>query len=287
MRYHSVQDPVADTLQRILGNDPGALLMIEDLLEEQTVEFAGIVVRAVTRSHREGALRILERALGRDPELDARILGAVAEMSVRAPWTVGGDAAEVVRPYLGAKDWRLRQAAASAAGRMGDRESFSRVVLLLEDGNAAVRFAARRALVEMSGTSRFESTDDWLRWLDEQTTWWERNQDRLRAELESETPQVLLRAVRELTERALFRHEATAMLCELLRRPEPGVVATVCGVLAELDSATAVPELVAALDRREVPDGVHSALVAMTGEHLPADHQVWTDYLRGSDRGTQ
>jgi HEAT repeat protein len=283
LRYRSVRGPLEVALRRIVDRDPAALLVVESNLEDEPTEFVDIVVEAVSTIRREHTLRVLEKALGRGPDLDARVLTVIAELHATAPWIFHDEAPPIVRPFLSAGDWRLRKAAAVSVARMRDLESFSRVVLLLEDEHASVQHAALRALSEIAGTSRFESPRDWLRWHDEQIAWWARNLDELRADLESDAPQVVMRAVRALVDRPLFRDEASVTLAAHLHRPEPGLVITICRALADLGSSRVVPDLLEPLQATNpaIRDAARSALGAITGQDLPAEHQCWSDYVQG------
>jgi HEAT repeat protein len=223
------------------------------------------------------ALEALVDLLGWDPELEASILDEMARFPPMALAALDDFSREHLRFRLNREDPAVRAAAIRLAAAIQDMRAVPQVVQLLEDPAGRVRSAALDALQHLSGKRLAPRIEDWSRWQAAEREWFEAEGAALLGALADAEPAEVLAAMRSVTAHRLYRREFVLALLDLLERDSPGVRRCAISSLRMLEAREAVAELIETLEDSEpgVRREAWRALVAITGEDLPAEPEVW------------
>lgn len=214
------------------------------------------VVGALGRTPSDEAATMLDRMLGRESELDARVLEA---FGLQGPWVErcrDGSCAENVRRYVDDLDPRLRREAVVALGRLGDTASARALVQRLEDRDRRVRAAALWSLRRVSGLGWGADETRWRHELQDEDEWLATTFPGLERDLRSGDPSRARRALHEIAARVLVRHVTAPRLAEALDG-DPTIAVATCEALGRLGGPEAMAALIEAA--RVGPDPVRAA----------------------------
>jgi HEAT repeat protein len=283
LRYRSVASAFEQALGDILSNDRQAFAVLESRVNELAPELLTLAIEATRRADRPEGVAFLLSVLGQTVELDIASLEASADLARRFPWRVTVDPRRQMRERLRDQSALVRRAAAIATGRIHDTEAFELLVLMLADPDPQVVRAAEWSLCLMTGESQLDTAEEWRRWHELEDKWWSTEGARLRLELEADDPRRVTAAAGRLSRRPFQRDLVALYICDVLPQQVPAAVADLCGVLAQIESSSAVPTLVDLLfdKNARVRSGAGSALMKITGRSLPPEPWIWEKYANG------
>ena len=264
-------------LFRTLERDPGALGLLASAFEDVHAGLQSSVVDAVERLRSQEALETLAGYLNAFPRMDPIVLTAIARVAQSVPHPVGDGVPHRVRAFLSLSDPRLVVMAARAAGKLEDFDALPVLLELLERGDPDLRGGVLRALRDLTRLRFREDPRLWRDWYREESRWWAEESLGFLADLESPDPIVASRAIGEVSQRRLHRHQLAAALGECLVRPEPELVRVACEGLGQLGSRAAVPALTDCLEHSDeaVREAAWASLQRITGLELPPDPRLW------------
>ena len=216
-----------------------------------------------------------------DRELDLELLGLLPGLAAN---TVGAlDELRVgwFAHFLGDEDPNVRSSAALALGKLCDPGSAERLIDALDDSDARVAQSALWALKHMSGVQLSGSREIWGNWIEEERSWSNEKRAQLVELLAAPEPERVVEGLRELSQHPFYRHASAAAIVAVLSRDDPLLLLAACSAAKELDSLATADALTALLDRPEegVRNAARSALVALTGQDLPAEALAWQRVL--------
>lgn len=281
LRHRSIAVQVEDALVAVLERDPSTVDKLSSRLTELAPDLRPILARALGRFGSDRGLPVLERFLGQRPETDLVVLGAIAELNAFGKATREGTCADLVRPYLGSLDPKTRRQAAVTVARIGDEGSIFDLVMMLGDRDRRVQNGALWALKELTGLRWSADTKRWERWLADEETWYRERAGELVSLATGDDVATACASVRELAGHVVFRRELIPELANLIHDESTEVSLSACDALVRLGGAAAAPLLVDALDdgREEVRAAAQAGLRGLTAQELPADRDVWLDWI--------
>jgi len=208
------------------------------------------------------------------------VLEALTLLGERFPWRVGDEVAARLRPALGRGTPHVRAAVARSLGRIGDVSSLRGLVAELEESDPALTRAAQWALRTISGEKRISTPEDWQRWFEAESSWWQEHGRGSLEAIDPAQPERLSEALRELLDHPLARESTVDALSGAMAELDPAAKLVACGALARLGSRRAVPCLVECLydPAEELRRTAWQALRSLTGEDLPPEPQLWETY---------
>ena len=283
LRSAHVRGTCEDALAEILRADSYAYRDLLEAVRAVPSVIYPLIARSTGLAGRPEGLDVLQSLLGDSIELDLIVLEQVSEIGSGAPVWRLTHLVSALRERLDDEDWRLRRAAAVALAQVHDVDSFPRLLELLEDDYRRVRQGALWGLQTMSEMPwGVGEVDQWGQWFDSQYIWWREHSGRLETELSSRDPGHVLAAIKALSERRLFRHDAAYMIAMVVDHPRESIASAACSAIERLGSRRVVPDLVGALERSDegVRKSAAQALHTLTGERLPPDAEAWAEYLR-------
>jgi len=263
-------------LPRILERDARAHERLEAAARGLDERRVWLLVEALEHAPSSTAALVVSEALQLHPALADPALHALAEIARSSwVWLADGPRAEL-RRWLDAPEPAIKKCAAVALARLRDPETAVAMLAWLEHGGERDRKTAVWCLETILGVTLPAELRRWRALCDEELAWKERRGRRSIATLDSRNPTTVVQVIGELSRARLHRHDVAAELTPLLASPNPGIQRAVCGALARLGSARAVPALVAALDD---PDDERrgwalDALRELTGREL-TDPKDW------------
>ena len=282
LRSRTVTEPLEQAFATVFQADQESFEIVEERLSELSLELRDLICSAALTVPCPRSVAVLKRLIERDKQAGTELLGVIGQMHETRPWLFRNEATDALRPYLFSKDWQLRRTAAVSLAKLRDIETFSSIVLLLDDEHAAVRKSAEWSLQEMVGLSKQMTTAEWLNWYDSRLAWWGENQERLSADLQSGNAKLVMAAVRDLTQTSLVRDLAAQALADSLDDSNPGLLATVCRALEQLDCRGVVPSLVELLNSQdeEIRTTVNRTLTKLTGIESGPNYEDWLLYIQ-------
>jgi hypothetical protein len=283
IEMRAVRAPASAALAAILQADPQAARALEAPLLAASVAEQRLVCEALAGSGRAETCGLMQKLIGRDPELDLTVLEALADLAARFPWRLTENTLGLLRTGLEHSDARMRAAGARALGRMRDARATPALIARLDDPDADAQRAVRWALRECTGQTRISTREEWQAWLEGERSWWKHSgRARLDALTQGDTTQ-LAPAVRDALKHPLARQPLADGLLVILSGLEPGAKSMACATLAQLGARQAVPALVELLFEPDplVRAAAWNALQRLTGETLPAEPLLWEEYAFG------
>lgn len=277
----SPNDPLllalTEAVSRLLARDSGGFAALQGLVPEAHPVQQAHLLRALARAGGERALGALAHLASFAPRLEGQILREIGLAAESALPPFPEDVLRTVRRLLLEEDPTRRRDAALALGALQDVESLPLLIEELEAEHAGLREAALWALRRITGLSFSGSPARWRSWHAQETRWWEAEQPRLVAELRAGDVPRAASAVRELALHRLYRHEIAAEVMHALEDPLPELRVLAASALGQLESRTAAPALLAALEDedRAVRDAACAALRAILRDDLPCTGAAW------------
>lgn len=276
----SVAGRLGAALARMLERDPSSW----SALEQQTAlrpELERVRLERFAERGDDLALDTLIGALGRAPELDAYVLGALGRLSPRVVHHARDELCDLAERQTHGITVEVQRAALGLLGDLVAVESMDALLEALEFADERVRASARRALVAMSGVDRREDPGAWKLFWEVERTWRTERFDLAVLELETGDLAVARRATTELLSHPLFRRDAAAALARVAGSAEPERARMAVGTLAALSDAAVVGHLIGLVDRGdEIGATAARALEAATGERFEAPED-WVAWWRG------
>ncbi len=243
-------------------------------------EYVRVAIEGAVRSDRPRTARFLFELLDREEAWHLDALEALARLEVRYPWHRFPRYQSMLVAQLGEREPDTRRRAALALGELGTSEHLELLLPLLEDDDPAVRSAARWALSAATGLGH-EDPAAWSRWRDEEEEWWRLRSTPCLTALEGDDPAAVITALRELSQRSLFRHETARTIADALLDVPPESARSACAALEHLGSRHAVPGLIDALKGADfaLEEEIVRVLHELTGEEHGADPDAWERVL--------
>ena len=268
-------------LAEVLSRHPGTVTSAGALFEDAESSLVTPLVRAVASVETPQALRVLTGCLSRRAGFNPLLLSEITQLAERVPHPVDEYVLSGVRLHLDSARPGETILAANALGALEDYDAVPRLIGLLEAEDTNLRAAGSRALERVTLRSFGADAAAWARWYEDELDWWVHRSGRAFADLRSRDPHRTLSAVREVSERRMFRPELADELVGCLSRSEVEVVLVACRALGDLRSEVAVPELVRSLSHRDarVSAAALQSLRAITGLDHPADPEAWSPLL--------
>ena len=283
LELRSVRAAAAKALGAILRADSQAGRALEGPLLAATLAQQRLMCEALAASGRAEACPLLQKLIGRDPELDLTVLESLAELAERFPWRLSENTMALLRACLEHQDARLRAAGARALGRARDVTAAPALIAHIADTDADTARAALWALRAGTGNTRSTTGEEWQAWLESERVWWKRNGKAQVERLAQGDTTHLAQTARDALRHPLARRPVVEAMLAVLSALEPGAKSLACTTLAELGARHAVPVLVELLFEEDasVRNAAWNALRRLTGEELPAEPRLWEEYAFG------
>ena len=270
-----------DALIEVVGRHGWELRELRWLADEMEV-LREPLIRIVGRAGDPEGLHWLASLL-EDPDVGIVALQEIGRLGPRATPELAADLSRLVRPLLGASDSSLRRQALRAVSGLGDTGAIPALIGLLDpESPKGERQMAHSALGRISGLELPPQPHAWKQWYEKEQRWFAEERLAVLERLTAEEDAVVIMAVRELSERTLYRDRIAARLGPLVEsHPSPAVRGQVCLALTRLNSQVANPYLTVALDDEDpsVRDKAHRALRSIAGLPLPPDREAWIQAL--------
>ena len=260
----------------IFARDPRAERDLRGRLSVEQGELRRHLVRGIGRSASRPGIALLGASLFEgDPQI-VTLLEGLADLARAVGGPFDERELDAVEHLLGARE-EISEAAARAAGALGDRRLVPCLVELLEAPSVRARAAAHRALVELSGRSFGPEAGTWRAWYGAELAWWEGSWPALVRVLAQGEAHELAGALASAATHGLYRAEIAPPVEDLLDHESGTVVRLACTCLRQLGARPSAPLLVPLLEDEEpaVVAAAHVALQRLTGETLPPDPVVW------------
>jgi len=260
----------------ILARDPRAERALRGRLSVERGELRRHLVRGIGSSASRQGIALLGASLFESDPHIVTLLEGLADLARAVGGPCGERELDAVQHLLAARE-EISEAAARAAGALGDRRLAPALVELLEAPSVRVRAAAHRALVELSGCSFGPDAGTWRAWYDAELAWWSESWPELTRVLEQGEADELASALASAGTHALFRTEIAPPVEELLDHASNTIVRLACSCLGQLGARPSAPLLVPLLEDGDpgVVAAAHAALQRLTGVMLPPDPVVW------------
>jgi len=294
LEFASSMDPlvltstsVRETFVRALADrlsDRADLASLESAMQELNAETRPLLVTGVARSGSPDAVRFLVDRLGDSDELDEFLLREV-EAAARAGLTletrVDDESLYILRGYSERGSSALCRNAIAALGSLHDIHSIPALIQRLADEDSFVSQSARSALTTMARADLGQDPALWTAWHDEQQAWWRDSAPSLVLVLRGVDPAEAHKALAELVQHSLWRHELADLIGKLAHRTDRAITPAICVALGQLGSRRAIPYLLEAVlsDEPLVQGSANSALQNLTGLELYADYLEWSRAL--------
>ncbi|MCZ6597745.1 MAG: HEAT repeat domain-containing protein [Planctomycetota bacterium] len=273
----STRDAFEEALDDILRRRPASVGALHASYRECPTALLAPMVRAIGRQDTAAAISVLSGMLGPDDDLDPVIFNEIARLGARIPHPIDDSVRRSVRFHLNGGDSPTVQAAIAAAGGIEDWEALPDLELLLGSEDQNVRWGSAWALRKITDRDLGLDPAAWATWREAEMEWWVVEAPQRFAELASDDPVVASRAILEIAQRRLYRHELATSLAAGLDRTEPGLLIMICTALGQLGSPVVLPGLVNLLEHDDpgVQASAWQALTGITGENLPLESASW------------
>jgi hypothetical protein len=187
------------------------------------------VICSIGDTNSAHGMRLLTGLLGRWSDLDLAVVSAIAHLPGVVP---AEEVVPTLRELLSTDDSELRRETVTALGAFQDAESVEILIGLLKEDSGGLRGNAHWALRQISGLEFPADVDRWSLWYADETSWWEKEGKRLLEILETGTTAEILAALRDISDRRLFRDRFVPLLESLLEHEDPAVRSSAKAVLA-------------------------------------------------------
>ncbi len=281
LRSPKIQRELAAALEQALRRDPRTWHVVHQSLDALPEPTLPLLVDGLARARDPKAQPLFERLLGRQAELDRRLLEEMVRLETRFPWKLRGTTIDLLTSRCRSSDWRERRWAVTLLGELREADQVSALIDHLDDIEPQVGTTARAALASSTGVDLGADPERWSGWWESERVWWDSQAPEVLADLRGSDADRCGAALRALAQHPVFRHDlAEAIAASLAEQPPMTAVAS-CQILGQLGSLSCAPGLVAVL--REEDAQLRSAawhtLRALTAEELPLDVDLWTGYL--------
>jgi hypothetical protein len=268
-----VRTAYEDALEALLTRDPTDSRAIWQRLDRLPESLRPAALRALARAGGDDTLERMADELRTRPELAAFLLPEIERAARRLPVDLEDCALAHVRDCLGSSDPAVVAAAVPLVAMFADAAAAPHLVQLLESEDGSLRERVRRALIELTGRDAGERAGDWRSVLRAERRWWAAEGAAAAEALPTADAEEVYSALARLAAHPLHARGLGPCLEQLLRRPEPPLVALACATVARLRTRAAVPELsVVAREHAigEVRAAAHNALRVLAPDLFPS-----------------
>ena len=281
-----VEEAFEEALARILTREPAALGRLDAATRRAPEPLLAGVLRALGRAGRADGLEVLADVMFSRRELIPLGVAQIRLIGRSPAFDVNEDIAYRLRPYLDAHEPNLCRAATLALGELGDHEAIPQLVDLLDEPHEGLQGTAHWALTELTGFEFPARADIWRVWYRSELEWLEDESREAIASLHSPDPRAVSRAMRSISRHRLDRDRLALEVAGVLYSHSERLRRLACLTLAELDSPTAVPDLIESLNDPDasVRSAAWESLRQLTGQDLPPDADAWWKFAQASSR---
>ncbi len=225
---------------------------------------------------------ILLDVLGAHSNMDLLIIPQVRRIGRACPTGLHRSVLSKVRRSLADREWRVRIAAARALGELEDIDSALDLAALLADENPKVAEAALTSLRRISGMAMGKDQDQWSQWFQKEQAWLANEGAGLAAQMESKDAADVIKAMRSLMQKRLFKDWASGQIAKALYHQSLSVRSAACVALKQLRSPQATEGLIQALRDPDdaVRNGAWGTLKTITSQNLPLDAEAWDAWFK-------
>ncbi|MCP3920534.1 MAG: hypothetical protein GY711_33830 [bacterium] len=267
---------------RLLRAAPEALTLLPAAWRKMPPALTPMLLDSVGTVGDARALPLIEAVLGDGDEHSRLAIAQVARLALIDPTRVSMRLVVRVRSDLVSQNREEIKAAAVALARLGDTESTSDLIALIESGDRGVDETILWALRELTGMRFPGKRDLWRHWLRTEVDWYERQRPALVESLRTGGRAKAGAALRELAKHGLHRHKLSLEAASALEGGcGPETALTVCETLKRLDSMSAAPVLLAL--HADTDDAVAAAagkaLCSITGHAPQSSYADWQELL--------
>ena len=238
-----------------------------------------MIVLAIGDADEPRGVDLLVDLMRARPDLVCPVAAQIVKLGPSPSPEVNREGAALLVEHLRAGSARSDSTVALALGSLEAPTAVPELIVLLDSDSRGTRENALVALRRLSGLGFAGSSDVWRIWFQDEANWYHASAPKLLRELDSSYVPCVTAALRELSQRRLFRHELARRVAPSLTHWAPQVRALTCRTLAELGSQHVVPSLVDALEDGEptVRQACCEALRVLTGLDHAADSPAWHD----------
>jgi HEAT repeat protein len=274
-----VQVPIEDSLTSILSREPRLVKVITDQSSRLDAGMCPMIVRAVGRVGLPAAAPWLASLIGRDLELDLAVVEELVRIAERTDCDLSSAEIGKVRSLLDSRDARVRRAAVTGLGALGDTESITRLVPFLGSQDPLVVRAVHWSLKRLTGQALESDRAAWTAYCDAEQQWYEENWSTWTERLHGEDLELVAEAAGVMAQHPIFRNRAALEFRLLLNGEDVPRARLAAGALGTLGSRSAVPWLIECLrhDDETMRSNAWQSLRTLTGRNLPSDPDSWTD----------
>lgn len=270
------------TIVEIVAQDTHSVRRLAAALLRADTSLAPMFVRALATTRVSSAALVMARCLGRNSELDLCILEELAKIGARDGLPFESGEMGQLRGLLDSHDMSIKRAAAVALAELGDDDSCSAIIAMLESKDQQTVALAARALKSLTGQAFGNDVKAWTDWREREANWYETEFPRLTSTFASNESESVFDSARELLAHRMYRHRAALALRGLLASSDPETTRKVCAVFGMLGSSRALPWLLEELDNPDdaVRNEAWSSLRLLTRLDLPLDVGAWRALIR-------
>ncbi len=270
-----------DSLGRILEREPKGAWALRSHFSDSEASLLAPMVRRIGALGTEDALHVLSTLLSRVGEADPIVLSEIAKIGDEVPHPVDEFVLTNVRSHLRGNDSTTVRLAMQALASLEDYDAAAALVQCLEHEDQNIRDTAGDALRKITSRNFRTEYRKWDTWYRDEMQWWTKESAACFRDLSSRDSTKALRAILEIGQHGMYRHELAQALAPVLERREPELVILACSTLGHFRSHGVVASLVDLLDHRdeEISSAAWSALKRITGRELPPDREQWSAAL--------
>ncbi len=277
-----VQVPIEDSLTALLSREPRLMKIINDQSARLDARMCPMLVRAVGRVGSPAAAPWLASLIGRERELDLAVVEELVRFAEKNYCDLSSEEIGKVRSLLDSRDARVRRAAMTGLGALGDTESIPRLVSFLGSQDPLVTRAAHWSLKRLTGQSIEPDRAAWGAYCDAEQQWYDENWSTLTDGLHGRDLATVVDAASVMAQHPLFKNRAALEFRLLLDGGDVASARVAAGALGTIGARSAVPWLIECLRHEDetVRNNAWQSLRTLTGRKLPLDPDRWTDLAR-------
>jgi HEAT repeat protein len=238
-----VRKLATEALTRTLARDPRAIWDLHTAYEHAHPGLVVGVPAAIGAARPPEGLQVLTDLLGVVPELDPIVLVEIGTFAEAVDGPVDPMVIGKVRDHLGHGDPHIIRGAALAVGKLDDTLAVEDLIRLLHHSDLNVRSSADSALQRIADRDVRGEAARWETWYADELAWRDREGPRCLDQLMTSDRAFVAAALNEVATHRLFRHEFEDAIVGTLSWKDPGIVILACGVIGQLGTRSALPEL--------------------------------------------
>jgi HEAT repeat protein len=268
----------------ILQRDPRAFPALAEVLRRTDAAAASALLDAAGSSPDPRALEVLFAAAPMQRELAPQIAALAAKCGPSNSPALNREFVEWLVSELGSARSQYARSLLQTIGILDDGACVPALIARLSDKEPGVKDSALWALRRVSGLAFPADPTAWTLWERSESTWHTDVRPRLRTNLVSSDPKLVVGALRAYGEHRTRRGELAAEVSRALVDAHPELRRLACATLQTIGSSSAATALTVALDDPDptVADAAWRALKTITGIELPRDSQRVRELLVNS-----